>query len=89
MSNSTSYWGYSFSNAKIIEISRTKATLVNRDNWKADEEHELELAFDDIKAKVKCVVTQVKENLATVKFINMPASIANKLTYHYMKATAN
>ena len=77
------------SNVKIIEISRIGATIVNYYNWQIGEEHELELAFDDIRTKLKCVVTGINRSLATVKFTDMPASVANKLTYRYMKTAAN
>ena len=77
-----------YSNVKILEISRTKAVIVNRYDWLVGEEHELELAFDDINTKVKCIVTKTDDREATVKFIDMPESVANKLTYHYMKSAA-
>ena len=73
---------------RILEISRTGAVIVNRDNWQLGEEHELELMFEDIKAKLKCVVTKVERNLATVKFTDIPASIADKLTDRYVKTAA-
>ena len=75
-----------YSNAKILEISRTKAVIVNQHNWQVGEEHVLKLAFDDINVEVKCLVVQANDNKATVKFINMPEGIANKLTYRYMKS---
>ena len=77
-----------YSNARILEISRTKAVIVNLHNWQVGEEHELELAFDDVHVEVKCLVIQTNDNKAIVKFMDMPDSIANKLTYHYMKSAA-
>jgi hypothetical protein len=73
------------SDVKIMEISRYGATIVNRDNWQVGEEHEIALAIDGTKANVKCVVTKVESNLATVKFVELPAAIANKIAYRQMK----
>ena len=78
-----------FSNVRIMEISRLGAVIVNRDNWLPGEEHELQLSFDDVDVTLKCVVTEVKRNLATVRFTDMPASVANRLTYRYMRVAAN
>ena len=75
-----------YSNAKILEISRTKAVIINLHNWKVGEEHVLKLAFDDVHIEVKCLVIRTNDDKATVKFIDIPESIANKLTYHYMKS---
>lgn len=72
-----------------MEISRLGAVIVNRDNWLPGEEHELQLSFDDVNVTLKCVVTEVKRNLATVRFTDMPASVANRLTYRYMRVAAN
>jgi hypothetical protein len=47
------------------------------------------LAFDDVNVEVKCLVIQTNDNKAIIKFIDMPDSIANKLTYHYMKSAAH
>ena len=77
------------SNVKIMDISRNGAVIVNRDNWQVGSEYELELSIDSLTAKVKCVVTEIKRNLATVKFVDMPAGIANKIAYHYMKTAEN
>ncbi len=72
-------------NVEIIEISRYDAVIVNQYSWQLGEEHELELRFDDVNAKLKCVVTKIENNLATVKFKDMPAGIANRLAHRYMK----
>ena len=74
---------------KIIEISRLGATIVNRLDWQVGEEHEINLKFDEINATVKCEVVKVRGNLAQVKFKNLPQSVANKITYRYMKMAAN
>ena len=73
------------SNVKIMEISHDEALIINRENWKLGEERYLELMFDDVKAKIRCVVTNVDKSYATVKLLDMPAGVYNKLTYRYMK----
>jgi hypothetical protein len=78
-----------FSNVKIVNISRLGATIINSEHWQVGDERELELIFDDVNVKLKCVVVKVEHNLAMVKFTDMPASIANKLSYRYMKMVAN
>ena len=73
----------------MLTLYFCEAIILNSENWQLAEEHEIELAFDDVNAKVKCVVTATKEGMARVKFIDMPAGIANKLSYLYMKTVAN
>ena len=77
------------SNVKIMDISRVGAVIVNNDNWQVGDEQAIELSIDGLTATIKCVVTKIERNLATVKFINMPASIANKIAYRYMKTAEN
>ena len=74
-----------FSNVKIMEISHDEALIINRENWKLGEERYLELMFDDVKAKIRCIVTNVDKSYAIVKLLDMPPSVYNKLTYRYMK----
>lgn len=74
-----------FSNVKIMEISHDEALIINRENWKLGEERYLELTFDDVKAKIRCIVTNVDKSYAIVKLLDMPPSVYNKLTYRYMK----
>ena len=73
------------SDVKIMEINRYGAIIVNRNSWQVGEEHEIELAIDGTKANVKCVVTKIEHNLATVRFVDLPAAIANKIAYRQMK----
>lgn len=73
------------SDVKIMSINRTGAVLLNSDNWQTGEEHELELTIDGQKTKVKFVVAKVERNLATIKFVDLPPGLANKIAYLYMK----
>ena len=73
------------SNVKITDISRDSAIIVNRDNWKIGDEHTLSVEFDDVKADIRCKVISIDGHYATVKFLDMPASVYNKLIYKHMK----
>ena len=74
-----------FANVKIIELTRDSAVIVNRDNWQVGDEQVLNIVFGDVKADIRCKVTAISEHYATVKFLDMPAGVYNKLAYRYMK----
>ncbi|MBQ9035667.1 MAG: leukotoxin LktA family filamentous adhesin [Alphaproteobacteria bacterium] len=72
-------------NVKIIELTRDSAIVVNKDNWQLGDEQVLNLMFDDVKAAIHCKVIGIDKHYATVKFLDMPASVYNKLAYRYLK----
>ncbi|MBQ9271838.1 MAG: hypothetical protein IJ218_06215, partial [Alphaproteobacteria bacterium] len=67
-----------------VEISRDAAIIVNRENWQVGEERELNLMFADVRANIRCMVTDTDGHYATVKFLDMPASVYNRLVYGYL-----
>ena len=77
------------SSSKILRINSRGATIVNDDNWKVGEKHDLSLSFDDVDVTVKCYVMKTENNLAQVKFIDLPKDVANKITYYCMKLVYN
>ena len=72
-------------NVKIIELTRDSAIVVNKDNWQLGDEQVLNLMFDDVQAAIHCKVIGIDKHYATVKFLDMPASVYNKLAYRYLK----
>ena len=77
------------SDKKILRINRRGATIVNNDNWQIGEQHDITLQFDNVDVTVKCEVIKVENELAQVKFKNLPQDVANKITYRYMKIANN
>lgn len=73
---------------KIIGINRYGAVIINDNDWQLGEEREIEFFADNKKIKVKCVATKVKNNVAVINFMNMPASVINRITYYYMQTAA-
>ena len=76
------------SNVKIMELTRNSAVIVNKDNWQLGDEQVLNVMFDDVKADIHCKVIGIDKHYATVKFLDMPASVYNKLMFRYMKVAA-
>ena len=76
------------SNVKILGINRYGAVIANENNWQVGEEREIEFFIDNKKIKVKCVASKVKNNSVVINFVNMPASIANRIAYYYMKTAS-
>ena len=77
------------SSSKILRINSRGATIVNDDNWKVGEKHDFSLSFDDVNVTVKCYVMKTENNLAQIKFIDLPKDVANKITYYCMKLAYN
>jgi len=77
------------SSSKVLRMNSRGATIVNDDNWKTGEKHDFNLSFDDVNITVKCYVMKTENNLAQVKFVDLPKDVANKITYYCMKLAYN
>ncbi|MBP5353214.1 MAG: hypothetical protein J6Y91_05570 [Alphaproteobacteria bacterium] len=69
----------------LTRLNRRGATIVNEGGLKVGDKIDVTLRFDDVDVTVQCQVIKVEGNLAKIKFKNLAADIANKITYRYMK----
>ena len=79
------------SNVGIVELSKNGATIHNTDNLKVGDTKEITLKFkdSDIDVKVKSKVIYTEFDMAYVKFEDMPADVANQITYRYMQRVSS
>ena len=72
------------SSVKILRLHKDGATIVNENNWKTGDNIELSIAFKGVDVTAQCKVVKVENGVAQVRFLNLPRSIANKITERYM-----
>ncbi|MBR1840627.1 MAG: leukotoxin LktA family filamentous adhesin [Alphaproteobacteria bacterium] len=72
------------SSVKILRLHKDGATIVNENNWKAGDKMELSIEFEGVNIMAQCKVVKVENGVAQIRFLNLPRSIANKITERYM-----
>ena len=72
------------SSVKILRLHREGATIVNENHWKVGDKMEFSIAFDDVDVVAKCKVIKAEQGVAQVMFLDLPRSVATKLTERYM-----
>ena len=72
------------SSVKILRLHKDGATIVNENNWKAGDNIELSIVFEGVNVTAKCKVVKAESGVAQVMFLDLPRSIATKITERYM-----
>ena len=73
------------SNERILRMNRNGAVIVNEDNLKVGNNVKINIQLEDVNVVVQCKVIRVENNLAKVRFKDLPNDVANKIAYHYMR----
>ena len=72
------------SSVKILRLHKDGATIVNENNWKVGDKMEVSIAFEGVDVTAKCKVIKTEDGVAQVMFLNLPRSVATKITERYM-----
>ena len=72
------------SNVKILRLHKDGATVVNENHWKVGDSVELSIAFEGVNVTAKCKVIKAEHGVAQVMFLDLPRSVATKITERYM-----
>ncbi len=72
------------SSVKILRLHREGATIVNENHWKVGDSVELSIAFEGVNVTAKCKVIKAEQGVAQVMFLDLPRSVATKITERYM-----
>lgn len=73
------------SNVVIYNISTKGALIRNDKNLKYGKKMKLTLKFEDVDVEIRAKVKDIYEDKASIVFLNMPETVANKILYRYMQ----
>lgn len=72
------------SSVKILRLHKDGATIINENNWKVGDKIEVSIAFEGVNVTAKCKVIKAEQGVAQVMFLDLPRSVATKITERYM-----
>ena len=72
------------SSVKILRLHKDGATIINENNWKVGDKIEVSIAFEGVNVTAKCKVIKAENGVVQVMFLDLPRSVATKITERYM-----
>lgn len=72
------------SSVKILRLHKDGATIINENNWKVGDKIKVSIAFEGVNVTAKCKVIKAENGVVQVMFLDLPRSVATKITERYM-----